>query len=228
MAINALNGTRDTSYEAAASDQSVLGKDDFMKLLLAELQHQDPTSPMDSDKILAQTSQLAQLESQDKTNKALEQLTASFANSKNFSAVSAIGKMARMSNEVKLKNTTDGKPSPVNFTMDFDEDIKSGTIYIYDDKNRLTSSMDIDPKKAGGHSFTWDGKTTAGGDAKSGEYKIIAKYQNEDGLNLEGKFGAYKIEAVKFEDEKTFVKVNGSYTDFTNVAELFEDTKKEG
>jgi flagellar basal-body rod modification protein FlgD len=225
MAIDALSTTGLDSYSGTVNPKSVLGKDDFMTLLLAELQHQDPTSPMDSDKILSQTSDLAQLESQDKTNSALEKLAASLSNSKNFSAVSAIGKMARMSNEISLKNTTDGKPSPVNFSMDFDEDIKSGTIYIYDEKNRLVSSMDIDPKKAGGHSFTWDGKTSTGGDAKSGEYNIIAKYQNEDGLNLEGKFGAYKIEAVKFEDEKTFVKVNGSYTDFTNVAELFEEPK---
>jgi flagellar basal-body rod modification protein FlgD len=213
------------SYTGTVNPKSVLGKDDFMKLLLAELQHQDPTSPMDSDKILSQTSDLAQLESQEKTNDALEKLAASLSNSKNFSAVSAIGKMARMTNEVSLKNTTDGKPSPVNFSMDFDEDIKSGTIYIYDEKNRLVNSMDIDPKSAGGHTFTWDGKTTTGDDSKSGKYKIVAKYQNNDGLNLEGKFGAYKIEAVKFEDEKTFVKVNGAYTSFENVSELYDETK---
>ena len=77
------------SYTGTVNPKSVLGKDDFMKLLLAELQHQDPTSPMDSDKILNQTAQLAQLESQEKTNTALEKLAASFSNSKNFSAVSA-------------------------------------------------------------------------------------------------------------------------------------------
>jgi flagellar basal-body rod modification protein FlgD len=213
------------SYTGSINPKSILGKDDFMKLLLAELQHQDPTSPMDSDKILSQTSDLAQLESQEKTNDALEKLAASLSNSKNFSAVSAIGKMARMTNEVNLKNTTDGKPSPVNFSMDFEDDIKSGNIYIYDEQNRLVNSMEIKPQSAGSHTFNWDGKTTTGDDAKSGKYKIIAKYQNNDGLNLEGKFGAYKIEAVKFEDEKTFVKVNGAYTSFENVSELYDEPK---
>jgi flagellar basal-body rod modification protein FlgD len=51
-------------YQApvAVEDKSILSKDDFMTLLLVELQHQDPTEPMDSEKILSQTSQLATLE----------------------------------------------------------------------------------------------------------------------------------------------------------------------
>ncbi len=227
MAISTVdNKTTLDSYTGSVNPKSILGKDDFMKLLLAELQHQDPTSPMDTDKILSQTSQLAQLESQDKTNKALEQLAASFANTKNFSAVSAIGKMGRLTNEVNLRQDQNGKAQPLNFTLNFDEDIKSGTIYIYDEENRLTKTIDLPKDSAGSHSYTWDGKTSAGEDAKAGKYKVVAKYQNNDGLNLEGKFGAYKIEAVKFEDEKTFVKLNGNYTAFENIAELF-DPKEE-
>jgi flagellar basal-body rod modification protein FlgD len=227
MAINTEATKAIDSYTGSVNPKSVLGKDDFMTLLLAELQHQDPTDPMDSDKILSQTSQLAQLESQEKTNDALEKLAASLSNSKNFSAVSAIGKMGRLTNEVDLKYTTDGKPSPLNFSLDFGDDIKNGKIYIYDEKNNLADTIDIPKDKAGTHSFVWDGKTTSGEDATSGKYKIIAKYQNEDGLNLEGKFGAYKIEAVKFEDEKTFVKLNGNYIAFENIAELYDPKSEE-
>jgi len=45
-----------TTSTAKTGSSDSLGKDDFLKLLLVELQHQDPTSPMDSDKILSQTS----------------------------------------------------------------------------------------------------------------------------------------------------------------------------
>ena len=76
-----------TNTGTTVNPKSIMGKDDFLKLLLTELQHQDPTSPMDSEKILSQTSQLASLEAQDKTNKALEALTASFGGNKNFNAV---------------------------------------------------------------------------------------------------------------------------------------------
>ncbi len=210
----------------SVNPKSVLGKDDFLKLLMTELQYQDPTSPMDTDKILNQTSQLASLEAQTKTNTALENLSKSFSNTKNFSAVAAIGKMARLDNHIDLKQTKDGKPSPTSFNMEFTEDIKKGEAYIYDEKNRLVNTIAIDAGDKGTRTIRWDGKTSTGDNAKAGKYKIIAKYETLDGLSLEGKFGSHKIESVKFEDEKTYVKLNGSYIAFENVAEIY-DPKEE-
>ncbi len=201
---------------------SVLGKDDFMKLLLTELQHQDPTSPMDSDKILQQTSQLAALETQEKTNKALEAMTASFKQNKNFAAVSSIGKYARLENKVQLKQDTDGKPVPLNFELNFAEDIKEGQIEIYDEKNRLVKIMELTEDTKGKHAYTWNGLTDAGEPAKPGKYSIYANYYNTDGVKLSGEFSSYKIESVKFEDENTYLKLNGAFVPFDKVQEIFE------
>lgn len=212
-----------TATGTATNPKSILGKDDFLKLLLTELQYQDPTSPMDSDKILSQTSQLAQLESQDKTNKALEELTASFTNNKNFSAVSAIGKMARLENTVQLRTQEDGSPSPVNFNLSFNEDIQSGSINIYSEDGALMKSILLDEDTAGEHSYNWDGKTNAGTDANPGKYFIKATYQNEDGLTLDATGGSYKIESVKFDDDKTYVKLNGNFINFDQVSEIYQD-----
>nr|WP_243705635.1 flagellar hook capping FlgD N-terminal domain-containing protein [Campylobacter lari] len=78
-----------------------LDKDAFLKLLLIELQHQDPTDPMDTEKMLTQTAQLSALEMQDNTNKTMTQLVAamtklqnSIAASTGMSALAAVGKLA--------------------------------------------------------------------------------------------------------------------------------------
>jgi len=220
--INALNKTTTALDNTGINPNSILGKDDFMKLLLTELQHQDPTSPMDSDKILSQTSQLAALESQDKTNKALEALTNSFKQNKNFSAVSTIGKYARLENKVTLTQNTKGELNPVNFDLNFSEDVNSGQIEIYDEKNRLVKVMNIEETTKGKHNFTWDGFNDAGEKSKGGKYTVTASYYNPDGIKLSGEFGSYKVESVKFENEKTYLKLNGSFIPFDKIQEIYE------
>ena len=220
---NLLSSTNPASLDGlGVNPNSVLGKDDFLKLLITQLQYQDPTSPMDSEKILQQTSELASLETQQNTNKALEELSASFKQNKNFSAVAAIGKYAKLDTSVKLTENSDGTMNPVTFTLDFAEDMKSGDIQIYDDQNRLVKTMNIDEGSKGKHSYTWKGLTDAGEKAKAGDYKIVAKYINPDGVTLQADFGSHKIDSVKFDGEKTYLKLNGSFVDFAQVQEIFE------
>lgn len=76
--------TTGTNTYASSSDvvenpKGKLDKDAFLKLFLEELKYQDPTAPMDSDKILTQTSQLTQLESSQEMKKSMEAITKSMS-----------------------------------------------------------------------------------------------------------------------------------------------------
>jgi flagellar basal-body rod modification protein FlgD len=51
-----------TSTTSAVNPKSLLSKDDFMKLFVTQLQHQDPMSPMDNNQMVAQMSQLSTVE----------------------------------------------------------------------------------------------------------------------------------------------------------------------
>jgi len=102
---SSLNNTS-TKSATVQNPKGTLNKDSFMKLLLTELKYQDPTSPMDTAKILAQTSQLATLESANNTNKTMTDLVKRLNNNMDIGALSAIGKMASLgSNNVTLPKT---------------------------------------------------------------------------------------------------------------------------
>ncbi len=54
------------------SPAAVLGKEDFLKLLVTQLQHQDPTDPTDSSQWMSQLAQFSSLEQQTNISKTLE------------------------------------------------------------------------------------------------------------------------------------------------------------
>ncbi|GJM75560.1 hypothetical protein HMSSN036_77760 [Paenibacillus macerans] len=55
-------GYSQTNTKKSSTKTSELGKDDFLKLMITQLQYQDPLSPMDNAQFVAQTAQFTSLE----------------------------------------------------------------------------------------------------------------------------------------------------------------------
>ena len=214
-----LNAATATNAEVAQSvkDKTKLGKDDFMTLLLVELQHQDPTEPMDSEKILTQTSQLAGLESAENTNKALEELSASLANTQQFSTIGAIGKTADLGSDA-IAHDEGGSSS---FEVYFPESIKQGNIEITDSKGNVVKTLDVGTNPSGVYQFTWNGEDSSGNKAESGIYHVNAKYLDQSDTQRETRLGAYPIESIRFDGGQTLVKLGSNYVPLANVKEVY-------
>lgn len=63
--LNVLNST--TQSSTAKTQPGTLGKDDFLKLLVGQLQHQDPMQPADDTQFVGQMAQFSQLEQETNT-----------------------------------------------------------------------------------------------------------------------------------------------------------------
>lgn len=82
-----------------------LGKDAFLKLLVTQLQYQDPTSPMDNSQFISQMAQFSSLEQMQNVAFAIENLTAVTQQSQMIQFNSFIGKTVKY----HIKTTETGK-----------------------------------------------------------------------------------------------------------------------
>lgn len=91
MATTPISGTSATATgaPAALNNRGVLGKDDFLKLLVEQLKQQDPTKPTDMNGMTAQMTQFSMLEQLTNLSKAGQATNDSVARSE---AVSLIGR----------------------------------------------------------------------------------------------------------------------------------------
>ena len=105
-----------TGTQATGNPKGVLGKDDFLKLFVTQMQHQDPMSPMDDSAMVAQMASLSTVEQLTNLSATNAQM-ATALNSAN--AVGLIGRTVSWTDDAKQEHsgvvekvtTTDGTTS---------------------------------------------------------------------------------------------------------------------
>lgn len=102
-----------SNYKAPVKEtgNSMLGKDEFLKLLITQLQNQDPTNPMDDREFIAQMAQFSSLEQMQNMTKAMESLLLSQQQSQLMGYTNFIGK------DVKWHELTEEKDKEGNFIV---------------------------------------------------------------------------------------------------------------
>lgn len=204
-----------------------ISQEAFMRLLLEELKHQDPTSPMDSDKMLTQTSQLAALETQEKTNKTMDELAKRMellSNSVGIGMINSVGKMAILK---KDGFTHDGKAVDLPFNLYFPNGAPSDVrIGVFNDKYEQIDGFTIskDHIIKGNNNFLWDTRYEDGTIREKGEFKFLAEYEDENGNIVKIPSGYFKIDGVTFEDGKAYLNAGDLKISFDEVKQ-FQDEK---
>ena len=176
--IDVLNQTTSTATgKGTAKDgkQTVMGKEDFLKLLVAQLQNQDPLSPDDPTEFTAQLAQFSSLEQLTSLNDGMDNLVSSNANSDRFSTLNTIGKSVTYSSGTFTFN---GAPVELGYQL---ED-KAANVTLSLQQNGVSlARMEGQDLSAGNHFMSWDGKLANGNLAPAGDYKIVIEAKDISG-----------------------------------------------
>lgn len=175
MAIDVTNGSLATAALAPANPTSQLGKDDFLKLLVAQLKQQDPNNPMDAREMVAQ---LAQLSSVEKLGSIETNLTALRAESAGMASMQASGLIGSTvsANSNRLSLTSSG---PAENAYRLSGRAASVQVTVRDASHNVVRQLEMGAQYPGTRPITWDGEDSAGMRVPNGMYsfEVVAKDQ---------------------------------------------------
>ncbi len=200
-----------------------LGKEDFLRLLVAQLQHQDPLNPMNSTEFTAQLAQFSALEQQRNTNENLEKLIERQEFLARVNVAGLMGKEVLAYNNELLVD----KPGPVEITFELPQDAKSAQVTITDPAGRLIRSLSTSNAKKGFNTVTWDGKTESGQIVPTGTYYFAVSGILKDKSTIAGQPCAKgKIEEVKYKNGRPYFSVGGREIAMDQVVKIMEPSRE--
>ena len=170
MSIEITGGTATTStYAADAMKKSIgMDKDDFLKLFMAQLQHQDPLAPQDPTEFLGQLAQLTQVEQSYNTAATLEKLLAAQDNSMALTSVALIGKQVTA---LGTQTAFDGT-NPATLSYQMPAATTATTLRITNASGQSVRQIDLADLPVGNGSYQWDGKDGQGNLLPAGAYNF--------------------------------------------------------
>ncbi|MEW5724846.1 MAG: flagellar hook capping FlgD N-terminal domain-containing protein [Thermodesulfobacteriota bacterium] len=173
---NVLTSTSETEAVQRVDGNKEMGKDAFLKLLMAQIQNQDPLNPMDGVEFTAQLAQFTSLEQLYNINSNFTGLNTALQAQYNFQAIDLVGKEVRAAGD--NLSVQDGQSTGGHFTLA--DTAASVKVYLYQEDGSLVQTVDLGALNAGEHDFTWDGQTWQGKQAADGNYtfEVVALDSN--------------------------------------------------
>jgi len=148
--------------------QQTVTQDDFLKLLIAQLQNQDPLNPMDNQEFAAQLATFNSLGQLISINDKLGGMQNAQAAAEQFNAASLIGK------EITSAGSTMSLASGGTAKMGYQLGANASRVVIgiHDGAGKLVRQIEAGAQSAGEKSLTWDGRDSSGRPLAAGLYNF--------------------------------------------------------
>lgn len=167
MGIDAIATSNAGAGTAATKYKDELGQDAFLQLMITQLRHQDPTSPVDPADFLGQLAQFG-------TVTGIQQMQGSIATlSDALRSAQVLGGTNMVGRDVLIDADTAmlGEGGSMLGTVEVPVGTRSASLVITDSLGQQVRRIAM-PAQAGEIAFEWDGTTEAGEPAAAGEYTV--------------------------------------------------------
>lgn len=148
-----------------------LGKTEFLELLVAQLNNQNPLDPQDNGEFVAQLAQFSTLEGIEKLNDSMGDILTGVHSSQTLQASSLVGRKVIFASDTTLVDTAETFKGSVLIP----QSSSNVGVSIYDDAGTLVARINMGAQEAGNQSFMWDGRNSDGELLPPGKYSFKAE-----------------------------------------------------
>lgn len=168
--LNSLIGssTASSSSASAATGSDTIDQAGFLKLLTAQMTMQDPTSPMDSNTMVQQMTQMSTVSGITEMNTSLKSLLSEVQGNRIGDAASWIGKAALLKSSTAQPLANGGYAGEITLPSN----ATSMNVSLVDGSGRTVYAQTLANQAAGAVDFAWDGKLADGTQA-SGPLSVV-------------------------------------------------------
>jgi flagellar basal-body rod modification protein FlgD len=193
-----------TSSTSVTGGQSIKSQDQFLKLLVAQMQNQDPMNPMDNAQITSQMAQISTVNGIDSLNATMSNLSTSFLSGQSMQAANLIGHtVLAPATAINLSN------GQAVGAVDLSGNADDVQVSIQDNLGNLVQKIDLGAQKAGTIPFTWDGSSAGGQAQADGTYKISVAATQGSATVQAGTLGAGQVQSVALNSNGATLSVSG-------------------
>jgi len=193
-----------------------MDKDAFLKLLVAQLQNQDPSQSQDPQAMVQQMTAFSQLEQLQNVGEQLKVMQSQNVALFQASATTLVGKHVRVQGaDVQLINEA------ARIGIDLSADAANVKMVVKDDTGRTITTLDIGSFQAGHREFEWDGKNSEGLQLDNGVYRVEFIATDEEGNKVDAMcVSDLRVDSVAFADGTVLVVAGGKYYSLGDIIEV--------
>jgi flagellar basal-body rod modification protein FlgD len=161
----ALNRRSSTTSTAASAQDT---EDRFLKLLVTQMQNQDPLNPMDNAAVTTQMSQISTVSGIEKLNRSIESMSSQFVQLQALQSASLVGR-----DVVVPGNAMSVREGVGRGGFELATNADSVRVEVLSASGTVVTTLDQGARKAGVHSFDWT--VPSGVDPAGLSFRIVAQ-----------------------------------------------------
>jgi flagellar basal-body rod modification protein FlgD len=192
-----------TPTTAPTSGALTGSKDEFLKLFMAQLEHQDPLDPKSGADMVAQLAQFSSVEQAQQTNQHLAELAAAQAATSSASLSNLVGRTCSAAADA-FQLDRGGAPPAIQLTAT--TAMQGASVVITDDSGKEVRRIAV-PGGATSAQVRWDGNAASGAPAAPGSYHITVEPGKTTGAITSQWHG--RVDAVELTSDGPRLRMGG-------------------